>query len=239
MLLASFSLRSASEPSHRPIVKMPRVTDGSQQTKLTRFSSIPSALVGMFSRRSVHRKRTDWNERVDEAVRELRNRIPRLTIDALTNEAIFNQVASEADRIAQRSREEEKLQALLNAIQNCVLPGAPGNAVQIFFLRFIDELQPVHLHLLGLLNHPRSWLQKHSTAESQFNLCTMDFFLARCLPAIGATPDSRGRLVRGLQSRGLIQQYKADVPMTLEYLFIPRTTAMGRQFLAYINKPPR
>jgi hypothetical protein len=210
---------------------------GFEKRRTTRNWLVETLLGKMFSGASERRRQTLWHARVLETVRELGRRTSRLTIEVLTNDPVFNTIVSEADRIAAQSREEEKLQALLNAIQNCALPGAPTITVQTFFLRFLSEFTPAHLTVLEVLNNPREWLRSRSIGEDQFKFATLGFLIQYCLAAISIPVDSCDQIARNLQSRGLLQQLKFDAVMGRESLLSPRTTAMGRQFLAFIRKP--
>lgn len=210
---------------------------GLRRGRTTANWSVRNLLSTMFSGASERRKRKHWNARVLEAVRELERRIPGMTIEVLSDDPVFNTVMSEADRIALQSREEEKLQALLNTIQNCSLPRAPTISVQTFFLRFLSELTPADLTVLAMLNNPREWFRERSIREDQFEFATLRSLIQYCLAAVSARAQPCDQIARSLQSRGLLQQLKFDAAMSRESLLSPRTTAMGRQFLAYIGKP--
>src|SRR5580704_14679599 len=92
---------------------------GSKEGRMT--SSIRTIMSTVFFGASERRRRTQWHARVLEAVRELELQTPGVTIEVLTDDPVFNTIIAEADQIAMQSRDEEKLQALLCAIQNCTL----------------------------------------------------------------------------------------------------------------------
>jgi hypothetical protein len=213
------------------------VAEGFKERRTKRNWSVRTVLGTMFLGASERRRRTQWHARVLEAVRELGSRTPGMTIEVLTNDPVFNTIISEAGRIALQSREEEKLQALLNTIQNCTLPGAPTISVQTFFLRFLSEFTAAHLTVLAMLNNPREWLRGRSMREDQFKFSTLGSLIQYCLTTISIPVESCDQIARNLQSRGLLQQLKFDAVMGRESLLSPRTTAMGRQFVAFIGKP--
>jgi hypothetical protein len=186
---------------------------------------------------SERRRRTQWHARVLEAVRELELQTPGVTIEVLTDDPVFNTIIAEADQIAMQSRDEEKLQALLCAIQNCTLAGAPAISVQTFFLRFLNELTTTHLKVLAVLNNPRDWLRSRSIGEDRFKVGTVNSLIQTCLATSLVPSNSSEQIVRSLQSRGLLQQHKVDAVVGRDSLLAPRTTAMGRQFLAFIQRP--
>jgi hypothetical protein len=202
-----------------------------------RTSSFRMFMSTVFFGASERRRRIQWHARVMEAVRELELGTPGVTIEVLTGDPIFNTTIAEADLIAMQSREEEKLQALLYAIQNCTLPGAPAISVQTFFLRFLSELSTTHLKVLALLNNPREWLHSRSIGEDRFKVGTVNSLIRTCLATSWAPGDSSEQILRSLQSRGLLQRHRVDAVMGRDSLLAPRTTAMGRQFLAFIQKP--
>jgi hypothetical protein len=210
---------------------------GFKKRRTTRSWSVGTMLGTIFFGASERQRRAQWHARVLEAVRELGSRTPWMTMDVLTNDPVFNTIVAEADRIALESREEEKLEALLNIIQNCTVPGAPSISVQTFFLRFLGEFTTAHLTLLTMLNNPHDWLRRRSMREDQFNFATLGSLMQYCLANISIRVESSDQIARSLQSRGLLQQIKLDSVMGRGSLLSPRTTAMGRQFLAFIGKP--
>ena len=63
-----------------------------------------------------------------------------------------------ASDAAMKTHYEEKLAMLRAALVNGVLEGAPDEHEQLLFIRFVDELTPLHVRLLALLDDPAGWL---------------------------------------------------------------------------------
>jgi hypothetical protein len=66
----------------------------------------------------------------------------------------FNSALLQARLIATRTHQEEKLEALRNAILNTALGTEPDDDRQAMFLSLIDRLQPAHLRILKTFQYP-------------------------------------------------------------------------------------
>ena len=55
---------------------------------------------------------------------------------------------------AQHTNQQDKLEALRNAVVNCVLPTAPEETLQQIFISLVDELSDLHLRLVVFLVEP-------------------------------------------------------------------------------------
>jgi len=66
----------------------------------------------------------------------------------------------QATTIAMRSHQTEKLTALHNAIVNSAIPSSSKKDLQLVFVRFIDELTPLHVKLLSFLAQDETVLRQ-------------------------------------------------------------------------------
>jgi hypothetical protein len=84
-------------------------------------------------------------------MREIGEAVSRLKVDLgqLKNER-FASVFFQATFAALRSDEQEKLEALRNAVINTA-SGEDYSNYELIFIRFVDELAPAHVRLLRLL----------------------------------------------------------------------------------------
>lgn len=117
---------------------------------------------------SLERRRDEWMGYLGEAVEELRERLdgfdPR---DLEGNEQFVSSVLA-ASTLAMRTHQTEKLRMLRNAIVNSVLPGAPDDYEQMAFLRYVDELTPLHARVLAFVADPRGWFERHGIEQPTF-----------------------------------------------------------------------
>ena len=141
-------------------------------------------------------------------------------------------------QIAIRNHKKEKIEALRNALFNCVKPNAPDEDKKMIFLRLIDDLTPWHLRLLGLLNGPERWMRDHSVNNPGWSLGGFSSVIEHCLPDLRGASDFYGQLIRDLQAGGLIHQGSfLNVTMSGGAMLESRTTDMGKEFISFISRP--
>ena len=136
------------------------------------------------------RRREIWNQRLEEAFAEIREKLDQGDADRILGSDQFLTVVSEATMIACRNHDEEKLKALKYAIVNAALPGGPDELLQMMFLRLIDNLTPVHLVTLVLLNDPLKWMRRHDIPVPRWQSGSTSAVIEQCIPAL------RGRTTR-------------------------------------------
>lgn len=102
-----------------------------------------------------------------EAIEELKKRVGSVE-ENLSNNEVFVTAALHANQIAQRTHQEEKLLALRNAIQNSAFSNIDEN-IQLMFLRFIDELSPLHLKILNYFEDPLGWQQRNNVPTNSWS----------------------------------------------------------------------
>ena len=99
-------------------------------------------------------------EEIAQALGELSERVEGFNIEDLAENPAFISTVLNASQAAMRSHQEEKLEALQNAVLNSALPNAPDDDFQLVFVSYVDTLAPWHLRLLKFYSDPRKWLQQ-------------------------------------------------------------------------------
>lgn len=184
----------------------------------------------------LERRREKWFQRVADAIDELQNKIADLTPEKLSENDLFVTVALEATQIALRNHHEEKLEALKNALLHSAMPNRPDEQLQLMYLRFIDELTPLHLVVLAVLNGPAQWMEQHNVTNPAWGMGGVSVVIEHCVPALRGRREVYEQLVRDLQARGLIGQGQfLNVTMSGQGMVQARATDFGRAFLTYIS----
>ena len=80
----------------------------------------------------IEKRRGEWMERVTEAIQRLQDEAKIKPEDLQNNEAFISTVL-QASQIAQRNHQQEKIDALRNAVLNSALPSAPDDSRQQMF----------------------------------------------------------------------------------------------------------
>lgn len=104
---------------------------------------------------SIERRRRKWMENVADTLQQIQKQIDEFKIENLAKNEAFVTTLLQASQIAIRNHQEEKLEALKNAVANSALPERPETDLQLMFLRLVDELTVSHINLLSFFNNPQ------------------------------------------------------------------------------------
>jgi hypothetical protein len=174
------------------------------------------------------KRMSDWCEDLRLHLNELSQKMDGLTPEALATNGAFISAFAQATQTALKTHQEEKLEALRNAVLNVAAGLAPPeDHYQTFFLSLVDSLTPTHLLMLKqfklqtsvkILESPE-WLKSNVAAQVAKDL--LDRGLLGTGPGHAAVPD-RNQLVMGRD--GI-------------YTFHAIPSLLGDEFLSFITDP--
>lgn len=185
----------------------------------------------------VNRRLTEWFADVAEAVEQLAARVDDVQPEHLAQNEAFTDAVMTAARTVEKTSEQEKLDALRNAVLNSVMPGAPDADVRASFFAMVDDLTPSHLRLLALFDDPSGWFDTHlDLVRPQPSLMSSRRQLVdAALPALaGEVGES---FVADLSSRRLINAGSLGTTMSAQGIWDRVTSSYGRLFLAFVAEP--
>jgi hypothetical protein len=184
------------------------------------------------------KRRAAWLNTLADAIKELQEKVGDISLDNLASNDMFITATIQASQVAQKTHQQEKLEALRNAVQNSVLPSAPEEDLQLLFLRYIDELTPWHLRVLSLLDSPEKWLNANGKPLPGWGSGGVSNLIEYAFPDLKGKRAFYGLLVADLQARGMLEHGSIlNSTMTGIGIIQSRTTPMGKQFLNFISKP--
>lgn len=150
---------------------------------------------------------------------------------------MFITTVMHASQTAIRNYQEEKLEALRNAVLNASLPNPPEEDIQLMFLNFVDALTTWHLRLLKFFENPQAWGQKHGISYPSWSIGAPSTVLEHTFPELRGRRELYNQLVKDLFSRGLMRAVSLDTMMSAQGMFASHVTAMGKQFIKFITSP--
>ncbi len=92
-----------------------------------------------------------------------------ITINELMNNEEFIDLVIQASRIAMENHQQEKLNALKNAIYNSTQDDSPNFTFKTIFLNYIGTFTTWHIKILILFNDPVPWLNKNNITLPRIN----------------------------------------------------------------------
>lgn len=213
----------------------PKMTKGDAAHAITKagLSAIPvvgGPAVELFQhliQPPLERRRGEWMAAVGEKLQELENR--GIDIEALGQKEEFVSAVMHASQIALRTHQDEKREALRNAVFNVASGQSPGEALEHMFFEWIDSLSVLHLQILKLFQSP--------TPPPGMSIGGLSSVLEHNMPHLRGHNHIYNQVWKDLYSRGLVNTEGMNTTMSGQGLAAKRTTEIGDAFLRFISEP--
>jgi hypothetical protein len=181
-----------------------------------------------FLRTPLERRRDAWSERVGAAIHELQEKVSKLSDAVLSQNEELVSTVLKASMIAISTHQEEKLQALRNAVLNVAAGSAPSADQQAMFLDAVEALTVSHMSVLRRLVEQN----KRSGQDSIHHR-------GQAIRPPGVEDAMLAQVLRDLRNRGFV-----EVDTALDQLDAGtvsdtqvKLTDYGTKFLAFITSP--
>jgi hypothetical protein len=198
---------------------------------------IASHLFSMVVAPPLEKRRAKWMNSVAERLKRLEGTIQDFDLKSLKDNEIFITMLMQATQLAIRNHQDEKLEMLRNAVINTALGINIEESEQIALLRLIEELTPLHMHLLKCLDNAQAYAAARGTKFQNWSSGATSHVIEAAIPEFRRRREVYDRLGRDLETRGLIGNSNFHVTMTVHGMFQSRTTAYGKEFLKLIENP--
>jgi len=144
-----------------------------------------------------------------------------------------------ASQAAIRNHQQEKLEALRNAVLNVASGNAPDEDLQLMFLNFIDTLTAWHLRILRFFQDPSGYGAARGVGYPNWSTGGLSSVMEHTFSELRGQRAFYDQIVNDLYSRGLMSSDASGLhtTMTAAGMFTKRTTPMGEGFLAFVSSP--
>jgi hypothetical protein len=187
---------------------------------------------------AVTKRRDEWFKELANALEELETKVEGFRTEQLQNDEIFVSAVIQATRTAASTHQQEKREALRNALLNTALHRTPVEDELQMFLRYIDEMTVWHLRVLQLFQNPSAALQAKNIRLNYY-AGGPHLVLEAVYPELKGKRDFYDQIVADVKARGMINS-SADFLHTLMTgagMTEKRTTAIADNFLEFIKRP--
>lgn len=190
----------------------------------------------------LEKRRDQWRKSVGEKLQTLES-AGKLSFDGLQDNESFISTVMQASQAAMRTHQQEKLDALRDAVINSALPHAPEDSIRQIFITFVDELTVWHLRFLKLFQDPEKWFRQNGKCPPDFAIsASLARLLANAYPELAANRPLYELIAADLNSRKLFDGGGMHTMMSADGAWQKRTSDFGDQFLTFImdssTKPP-
>jgi hypothetical protein len=172
-------------------------------------------------------------------VNEILKTVSELTPEKLSQSDVFVTTALHASQIAIRTHQDEKLEALKNAVVHAALPSAPADSIQQIFLNYVDQFTPWHLAILSFFDGPEAWLQAKSIPKPARGFGSRAALLENFFPDLSGARGLYDLIVRDLHAAGLMSAESLHGMITTAGAWQKLTTPVGSTFLEFISSTRR
>lgn len=184
----------------------------------------------------LEKRKAEWMTKVTEAINELYEKT-QIDIEGLQNNEQFFTTLVHATHVALRNHQNEKIEALKNAILNSALPDAPDDSLQQIFLNLVDSFTVWHLAILKLFQNPEKWADDNNHQFSNLMAGGLSSILESAFPQLQGQRSFYDIVWRDLYLSGLVNTESLHGMITGRGLMEKRTTEMGDKFLKFISEP--
>lgn len=185
----------------------------------------------------LEKRRNAWWQSLHDRISRLEER-ETVKLDDLSQREGFVSTLLQASQIAMRNHQEEKLQALRNAVVNSALPGAPDDSKQTMFLSLVDVFTPWHLRVLNFLADPPAWFKAQGQAVPQSDIMSsLRGVLGRAFPDLVKDTEFAELVIRDLYDRKLSRVSTITLNMSTHVALEKAATDLGNQFLRFVTAP--
>ena len=179
-----------------------------------------------------------WVQAVADDMQRLTDRVETIEVEQLAENDRFVTTMMQATEVALRTYEEEKLDVLRHAcIHSALATEEFAEQYERAFVRYIDELSPLHLQVLAYLADPYGWFDRHAIEKQHFMAAPRLAAFALALPELHADEELRELVLRELAQRGLADTGMLSGIVSENAVYTPVVSEHGRRFLAFIAPP--
>jgi hypothetical protein len=184
------------------------------------------------------KRQAEWMESIAERLEMLEKQVAGFKIESLSSNENFISTVFYATTLNIRNHQEEKIEALQNAVLNTALNIAIEEDLEHIFLNFIDELTPSHLKVLKYFESPEEWFKlKDKDISGYYMGAAIDVFFD-AFPELAKNTDFARQIINDLSARGLSNNLESMQVMTsLGSMIGPKITPLGKLFLNFITSP--
>lgn len=180
----------------------------------------------------LERRRAEWLSSLGARLESLAQEVTDVRDRVESDE--FLEVFIEAARAAQATHEEEKRDALRNAVINTALEVEESQAWRLIFVNRLADLQPAHLHLLSFLADPRGGLEERGITPPDIYAGGRSSLVELAVPTWGRP--FYDQLYGDLARMSLTGGAGLHTTMTGAGVYQSELTEQGRRFLAFISE---
>lgn len=199
------------------------------------IGSAASEFFGLLLTSPLEKRRQTWMEEVANKLIELQDK-GQFNINELTKNDQFIDVILQATNLAIKNSEDEKLDALKNAVINTASIECPDKIKTHIFLNMIDQFTVWHIKILKLYDDPKNWFDSNEQTLPNLMMGSLSSVLKSAYPEMAQEGELIKLIWQDLHDAGMHNSTEMNTMMSGDSIFSSRTTKLGKEFLKYISE---
>jgi hypothetical protein len=200
---------------------------------------VAAEIFGMVIAPPLQKRQAEWMEEVAHGLKQLEGRAEGFKIERLKDNEQFISIVLTATQTANRSHQQEKREALRNAVLNVAAGSGLEQDAEAIFLSLIDRFTAWHLRILRLFQSPLELSKAKGIRPESYDFVGG----SRATLLEEYYPDMRGQrqfydvAVSDLHAQKMFGAPDLQAMITGRGMFQKVTTDWGDRFLKFITAP--
>jgi hypothetical protein len=183
----------------------------------------------------VEKRKEEWMIRIFNTLQEVQEKVESFQIESLANNDRFISIMTRASQLALINHQQEKLQALHNAVINSALNISIDENEQMMFLNMVDTFTPWHLKLVYYFENPVKRFNENIIERPDFMMGGIRDGLYAFYPELANRDEFVGVIFNDLFTYKIINTSSLGGSMTNDGIYASRLVDYGRRFLNFIQ----
>lgn len=178
------------------------------------------------------KRKKEWFESLANTINDLTNKVDELTPEKLSENELFVSVSMQATQIALRNHQQEKINALKNAVKNSAISISIDENKALMFTRIIDDMTPLHLLILKFLNNPNEVeqiLQNKTSSNIRYHYGSNMNIFKEYYPELNSSMGLINYVVKELHTKSFLHNDRALHSLG------KMTSGLADEFLLFIS----
>ena len=151
----------------------------------------------------LEKRRDEWLQGLADEINRLSERVDGFDINELAKNEQFITILMHASQVALRNHQKAKLAALKAAVINTAQNSDGDENLRLIFINMVDDLTPMHLEVLAIVQNPRKWADDHEIATQDYYMGSREQVVSDILGS--RRPSYLDQIYSDLHSRGLVK----------------------------------
>ena len=190
-------------------------------------------LFGLVVTPPLEKRRQAWMNEIADRIKALEGK--GINLEGLSQNEQFIDTILQATAFAIKTSDQEKLDALKNAVVNVALQEAPDKSKSQVFLALIDRFTVWHIKILSFFDNPKAWFEKAGKKPPTSYMGSMSGVLTTAFPGLAAEEELVNVIWDELHAVGFHRSSGLKTMMSGDGALAERTTSLGKEFIQFIT----